>query len=157
MPNLPVAQRAGVIPLYSEDADTECRAEVEALMGALGLAPWCANERQIGAIGSISASGPAYFARFAEALGKSAVRHGLEPEIAGPIAAQTLVGTGAFAAANGESMADLARRVASPKGTTEQGLAVLDAPGGLQPLVDEMLDAALRRVDELAAEAARRN
>ena len=54
-------------------------------------------------------------------------------------------------------MADLARRVASPKGTTEQGLAVLDAPDGLQPLVDRMLDAALRRVDELAAEAARRD
>ncbi len=43
----------------------------------------------------------------------------------------------------------------SPKGTTEQGLAVLDAPAGLQPLVDRMLEAASRRAEELAAEARR--
>ena len=50
-------------------------------------------------------------------------------------------------------MADLARRVASPKGTTEQGLAVLDGADGLQPLVDRMLAAAIRRGEELAAAA----
>ena len=157
MPNLPVAQRAGVIPLYSEDDDVEARESVEKLMAILGLVPWCSDERQVGAIGAISASGPAYFARFAEAIGRAGSRHGLDADTAASIAAQTLIGTGAFAAANGESMADLARRVASPKGTTEQGLAVLDGAEGLQPLVDRMLDAALRRVDELAAEAAARN
>ena len=50
-----------------------------------------------------------------------------------------------------------ARRVASPKGTTEQGLAVLDAENGLQQLVDRTIEAAVRRSKELAAEAARRN
>ena len=54
-------------------------------------------------------------------------------------------------------MAEIARRVASPKGTTEQGLAVLDAQDGLQPLVDRTIEAAIRRSKELAAEAARRN
>lgn len=157
MPNLPVAQRAGVTPLFSEDDDADANEAVEKLMSVLGLAPWCSAERQIASIGAISASGPAYFARFAEAIGRAAARHGLEPQMAAAIAAQTLVGTGAFAAATGEAMADIARRVASPKGTTEQGLAVLDAPDGLQPLVDRMLDAALRRVDELAAEAASRD
>jgi pyrroline-5-carboxylate reductase len=53
-------------------------------------------------------------------------------------------------------MSEIARRVASPKGTTEQGLAVLDAPDGLQQLVDRALAAAIRRGEELA-EAARRN
>ena len=157
MPNLPVAQRAGVTPLYCEDDDTEARQIVEALMGLLGLAPWCSDERQIAAIGAISASGPAYFARFADAIGRAGGRQGLDPETAISIAAQTLIGTGAFAAATGQTMAEIARRVASPRGTTEQGLAVLDAGDGLQPLVDRMLDAALRRVDELAAEAARRD
>jgi pyrroline-5-carboxylate reductase len=52
-------------------------------------------------------------------------------------------------------MGEIARRVASPKGTTEQGLAVLDGPEGLQPLVDRMLGAAFKRVEELAAEARR--
>jgi pyrroline-5-carboxylate reductase len=54
-------------------------------------------------------------------------------------------------------MSELGRRVASPKGTTEQGLAVLDAEGGLQQLVDRTIEAAVRRSKELAAEATRRN
>ena len=70
---------------------------------------------------------------------------------------QTLIGTGAFAAATGSHMADIARQVASPKGTTEQGLAILDAADGLQPLLDRTLDAAIRRGKELAAEAGARD
>ena len=54
-------------------------------------------------------------------------------------------------------MADIARRVASPKGTTEQGLAVLDAPDGLQRLVDAMLAAAIARGRQLAEDAAARH
>jgi pyrroline-5-carboxylate reductase len=125
-------------------------------MEMLGLAPWCENEGQLAAIGAISASGPAYFARFADALGRAGAVHGLGSSLAQSVAAQTLVGTGVFAAATGESMAEIARRVASPKGTTEQGLAVLDAADGLNPLVERALAAAVRRGEELA-EAARRN
>jgi pyrroline-5-carboxylate reductase len=62
-----------------------------------------------------------------------------------------------LAAATGETMAEIARRVASPNGTTEQGLAVLDAADGLQQLVDRTLAAAARRGQELAEEAARRD
>jgi pyrroline-5-carboxylate reductase len=157
MPNLPVAQRAGVTPLYSEDADDEACQRVAELMGLLGFAPWCEEENDLSIIGAISASGPAYFARFAEAIGRAGASRGLDAELAQAIAAQTMIGTGAFAAKTGQSMAELAFRVASPKGTTEKGLEVLDAPDGLQPLVERMLGAALRRIDELAAAAAVRD
>ena len=155
MPNLPVAQRRGVVALFSNDLDPVARATVGTLMGLLGLAPWCDDEQQFVAIGAVAGAGPAYVARFAEAMARGGERLGLEPELAEAVAVQTLVGTGALVAATGESMADIARRVASPKGTTEQGLAVLDAPDGLQPLVDRMLTAAHRRAEELAAEARR--
>jgi len=155
MPNLPVAQRRGVVALYSDDLDPVARATVGALMSLLGLAPWCDDEQQFAAIGAVAGAGPAYVARFAEAMARGGERLGLDPVLAQAVAVQTLIGTGALAAATGESMADLARRVASPKGTTEQGLAVLDAPDGLQPLVDSMLDAAHRRAEELAAAARR--
>jgi len=68
-----------------------------------------------------------------------------------------VLGTAAMAAASGEDMGALATRVASPKGTTEQGLAVLDADDGLQQLVNRTIEAAVRRSKELAAEAAQRN
>lgn len=155
MPNLPVAQRRGVVALYSDDLDPVARATVGALMTVLGLAPWCDDERQFAAIGAVAGAGPAYFARLAEAMARGGERLGLDPELAEAVAAQTLAGTGAMAAATGESMAGIAKRVASPRGTTEQGLAVLDAPDGLQPLVDRMLAAASKRAEELAAEARR--
>ena len=70
------------------------------------------------------------------------------------MAIQTLVGTAAYAANTGASMAEIARRVASPRGTTEQGLAVLDAEVGLQQLVDRTIGAAVQRSKDLAAETA---
>jgi pyrroline-5-carboxylate reductase len=157
MPNLPVAQQVGVAALFSADADEEVRGSLGSLMATLGLAPWCKDEADFAAIGSVAGAGPAYVARFADALWHGGENLGLEPDVARAVAVQTLVGTGALAAATGESMTNIARRVASPKGTTEQGLAVLDAPDGLQPLIDRMLAAASRRAEELAAEAARRD
>ena len=154
MPNLPVAQHQGVTALYSDDDDDQARALIAALMTALGLAPWCADEAAFSAIGAVAGSGPAYVARFAAALATGGERLGLDADLAMAIAVQTLVGTGAMADASGEGMADLARRVASPNGTTEQGLAVLDADDGLQPLVDRMLAAAIRRGEEMARAAA---
>ena len=154
MPNLPVAQREGVSALFSEDDDLDARATVEALMASLGLAAWCEDEAAFSAIGAVAGSGPAYIARFAEALARGGAGLGLDPGLATSIAVQTLVGTAAMASATGEAMGDIARRVASPNGTTEQGLAVLDADDGLQPLVDRMLSAAIMRGKALAAEAA---
>ena len=156
MPNLPVAQRQGVTALYAEDDDAAARDAVAALMQALGMAPWCSDEAAFSAIGAVAGSGPAYVARFAAALARGGEGLGLDPDLARAIAAQTLVGTAAMAA-RGEPMADIARRVASPNGTTEQGLAILDAVGGLQPLVDAMLAAAIARGRQLADEAAARH
>jgi len=156
MPNLPVAERQGVTALYSEDDDAGPRVEVEALMLLLGIAPWCSDEAAFSAIGAVAGSGPAYVARFAAALAKGGEELGLDPELARAIATQTLVGTAAMAA-GGEPMAEIARRVASPNGTTEQGLAVLDAAGGLQQLVDAMLAAAIARGRQLAEDAAARH
>jgi pyrroline-5-carboxylate reductase len=154
MPNLPVATRQGVTALYCDDADQNARDVVEALMAALGLAPWCADEAAFSAIGAVAGSGPAYVARFAAALAVGGEALGLDADLARAVATQTLVGTAAMAA-QGEAMAEIARRVASPNGTTEQGLAVLDADDGLQRLVDRMLAAAIKRGRELAEAAAR--
>ena len=153
MPNLPVAQRRGVIALYTGDRDPEALATVEALMTALGVAPVVATEAKFSAIGAVAGSGPAYVARFVEALAAGGEGIGLTPELAAQVALETLIGTAAMAAATGLPMSELARRVASPKGTTEAGLAILDAPDGLKPLIARMLAAAIARGRELASAA----
>jgi len=151
MPNLPVAVGEGVIPLLA-DSDA---AAVETLMAPLGTVVPCQNERQVAAIGALASAGSAYFARFAEAMGKGGAGQGLDAGLAQTLSVQAMLGTAAYACANNLSMAELARRAASPKGTTEQGLAVLDAVDGLQALVDRTLDAAVRRGRELAEEVRR--
>ena len=50
-------------------------------------------------------------------------------------------------------MSAIAKRVASPNGTTEAGLAVLDRENVLDQLVAVTIDAAARRGAELAEEA----
>ena len=152
MPNTPVAIRRGVIALYSEDADDKTRTELSSLFAPLGFAPWMADEAKFSAVSAIAGSGPAYVARFIAALVKAGEERGLANETASTIALETVLGTAWLAASAGEGMDEIARRVASPNGTTEAGLAVLDQK--LDALVDQVIDAASERGRQLA-EAAR--
>ncbi|MEO5972669.1 MAG: pyrroline-5-carboxylate reductase dimerization domain-containing protein [Sphingomicrobium sp.] len=151
MPNLPVAVRRGVVALYSEDGNATLRDQLSHLFGALGFAAWVKSEAELTAIGSIAGAGPAYAARFIAALAKAGVARGLDPKLAATVALETVLGTGWMAAASGEAMDEVARRVASPNGTTEAGLDVLDR--ALDDLIGVTIEAAARRGAELAADA----
>jgi pyrroline-5-carboxylate reductase len=153
MPNLPVAVRRGVTGLYSADADPRMREELNNLFSALGFAMWMADEAKLAALGSVAGAGPAYVARFIAALTKAGAKRGLTEEVAGIIARETVLGTAWMAATRNEDMESIARRVASPKGTTEAGLAVLDREHVLDDLIAVTIDAAARRGAELADEA----
>jgi pyrroline-5-carboxylate reductase len=151
MPNLPVAIRRGVTALYSDDADKGLTQQLGDLFAALGFAMWTADEARLAVIGSVAGAGPAYVARFVAALAKAGEERGLTREIASTIALETALGTAWMAATNGESMDEVVRRVASPNGTTEAGLAVLDQ--ALDDLIGVTIEAAARRGRELAEEA----
>ena len=153
MPNLPVAVRRGVTGLYSADADEGSRAELNNLFSALGFAMWMSDEAKLAALGSVAGAGPAYVARFIAALTKAGQNRGLSEEIAAIIARETVLGTAWMAATKNEDMESIARRVASPKGTTEAGLAVLDGEAALDDLIAATINAASVRGVELAAEA----
>ena len=153
MPNLPVGVRRGVTGLYSPDADSRTQRELNDLFSALGFAMWMADETKLAALGSVAGAGPAYVARFIAALTKAGVKRGLTQEIAAIIARETVLGTAWMAATAGEEMDSIARRVASPKGTTEAGLGVLDRDHVLDELIAVTIEAAARRGAELAAEA----
>lgn len=154
MPNLPVAVRRGVVGLFGTDLDPEAQRFVNDLFSALGFAMWTVDEARLAALGSVAGAGPAYVARFVAALTKAGVARGLTEEIAAIIARETVLGTVWMASANNEDMASVARRVASPNGTTEAGLAVLDGDQHvLDRLIGATIDAAARRGAELAAAA----
>jgi pyrroline-5-carboxylate reductase len=141
-----------VVALYSDDADDGVRQQLADVFAPLGFAPWMTAESKLAAVGSVAGAGPAYVARFIAALTKAGEQRGLSSEIASTIALETVLGTAWMAAATRESMDALASRVASPKGTTEAGLAVLDKEQVLDQLIALTIDAAARRGTELAAE-----
>ena len=153
MPNLPAAKQRGVTALFSHDADPDLRARMRAVFGLLGLTLWTDSEAELAAIGSLAGAGPAYVARFVAALATAGEARGLARDLAARIALETVLGTALMAEARGESMAEVARRVASPNGTTEAGLAVLDDDNALDALVAETIAAAAARGAELAQEA----
>ena len=153
MPNLPVAIRRGVTGLYSPDADQDTERQLNDLFSALGFAMWMADEAKLAALGSVAGAGPAYVTRFIDALAKAGERRGLSPEIAAVIARETVLGTAWMAATTGEDMGSIAKRVASPKGTTQAGLDVLDRENVLNELIAVTIEAAARRGAELAEEA----
>jgi pyrroline-5-carboxylate reductase len=151
--NLPVAIRRGVSALYSEDAPDSTRQQIGDLFAALGFAMWAKDEARLATIGSVAGAGPAYIARFVAALAKAGEDRGLSREIAATIALETVLGTAWMATMRREGMASVAKRVASPNGTTEAGLAVLDHEQALDSLIAETIEAAARRGAELAEAA----
>jgi pyrroline-5-carboxylate reductase len=150
MPNLPVRLNKGVTALFALDAGEAARMIVERLMAALGHVEWFEDESLFQIAGIIGGAGPAFLFRFIDALAAGASALGMDEKQAARIATHMVEGAAAQAAASGESPAALARRVASPNGTTEAGLAVLDRGEGLAALVRETLEAARRRSREMA-------
>jgi len=153
MPNLAVAMRRGVIALVGDNEDEALKREVAEIFQPLGFAPWMIDEQKFAAVGSVAGAGPAYVARFIAALTKAGEKLGLSPEMASTVALETVFGTAWMAAGTGEPMDSIANRVASPGGTTEAGLAVLDRNGVFEELLALAIGAASRRGTALARSA----
>lgn len=154
MPNLPVSLRQGVTELYTDGAsDSAGRGEVERLMRALGHVEWFEDEALFSVASALTAAAPAFLYRFLDALAAAGEELGLPAEQAARLAAMMTEGASALAARSGATPEALARRVASPGGTTEAGLRVLDEEG-LRALVLATLEASRRRGREMAAATA---
>ena len=149
-----VGRRQGVVELFT-DASSEppAKAAIERLMAALGHAEWFEDEALFVLAGHLTAAAPAYLFRFLDALASAAAELGLPTDQATRLAALMAEGAAALAAGSGETPQALARRVASPGGTTEAGLKVLDAKEALRGLVLRALDASRRRGEEMARAA----
>lgn len=153
MPNLPVAIGKGVVGLHSESADGATRDAVTALMAPLGLVEWIADEALFDVVTALAGSGPGFLYRFVDALAAGGAALGLPADQAQRLAIATVEGSAMLAAAADVSPAMLADRVASPGGSTREGLNVLDHDEALKTLLRETLAAATRRNAEMAAAA----
>lgn len=153
MPNLPVSIGEGVTALYSSDADEGARNEAAGLVASLGLVEWVDEEKLFDAVTALSGCGPGFLFRFIEAMAQAGEALGLPAGQALRLATATVKGSALLAAGSNEGPAVLADRVASPGGSTREGLNVLDRDEALKALMRATLSAAAQRNAELAAAA----
>ncbi|MEO6094063.1 MAG: pyrroline-5-carboxylate reductase dimerization domain-containing protein [Novosphingobium sp.] len=155
MPNLAAALGKSPVALFGSGLDDPGRSAVTALMAPLGAPEWLEDEGLFNAVTALVGSGPAFVYRFIDALAAAGAALGLETRQAERLAMAMAEGAALLAAASPDSPGALARKVASPGGTTEAGLEVLDADQAMVRLVDATLRAAAARGAELAAAARR--
>ena len=153
MPNLPVAIGKGVTMLYTAGADHDAIAETEALAAPLGHYEWITDESRFDAVTALAGCGPGFVFRFADALAKAGEALGLPADQAARLAIATLDGAARMAAEADVSPAVLADRVASPGGSTREGLNVLDRDEALVRLLTQTLAASAARNAEMASAA----
>ena len=152
MPNLAAAIGKSPIALAQRGLSEAYLPRVTALMAPLGTPEWI-DESLFDAVTALAGSGPAFVYRFIDALAQGAAALGLPAGQAQRLALAMAEGAGALACASPHSPGELARRVASPGGTTQAGIDVLDADAAFARLVAATLKAAAERSAEMAKAA----
>lgn len=147
MPNTPalIGEGVSVISLCEciQDADFAQVKDIFMSVGSVVVMP----EKYMDAVTALSGSGPAFIALFIEGLIEGAVKAGLPAHEARELALQCALGTIRMLE-SGISTEKLRQMVASPGGTTEAGLKVLEA-NNLKSILCDTIEAAFKRAREL--------
>ena len=123
MPNTPSQVRVGASGLFANaNASDAQKSTTNAILGAVGIVQWVDDEALINPVTAVSGSGPAYFFLMMEAMIDAGVELGLNRESATELTLQTALGAAILAKQSDVDVAELRRRVTSPKGTTEQAI-----------------------------------
>jgi pyrroline-5-carboxylate reductase len=148
MPNSPALVGAGMTCLApGSRATAEDLALASELFNAVGQTA-VVEEKLMDAVTGLSGSGPAFVALFIEALADGGVKAGLPRTLAHMLALQTVLGSAKLCHEEELHPAKLKDMVASPAGTTIEGLHVLES-GGFRGLVMSAVAAAAARSKEL--------
>lgn len=151
MPNTPAAVMRGITVNFANNQVSNKQISLcEDLLGSVGEVAWVDDEDHIDIVTALSGGGPAYVFLLTEYLGKAAIRAGLPEDLAKRIARVTVAGSGELLHRSIEEPGALRQNVTSPGGTTEKALQVLMSNNGLQPLLDEAIEAATMKSRKLA-------
>ncbi len=148
MPNTPCMVGAGAIAVTrGKHAHDSHAKKAMQIMGALGYV--CeVPEYLMDAVTGLSGSGPAYVALMIDALADGGVRMGLPRPTALRLAAQTVLGTAKMVLDRNITPSALKDMVTSPRGTTIEGISVLESRAFRSALIDAV-EAATWKSQEL--------
>jgi pyrroline-5-carboxylate reductase len=147
MPNIAaVAGKALVGISFAPEVDPAFKVDCLSVAGAFGGSLEL-PERLMAAMTGLSGSGLAYVFAFADAMALGGVAAGFDYPTALKVAAEALASAAAMLKAESVHPRELVSRVASPAGTTIQGLRALER-GGFTAAVMEAVEAGARRAQE---------
>ena len=152
MPNMPAWVDEGASVLFANEKARPKLEMARLIFLSVGEADILEDEGLIDAATAVSGSGPAYFFLLLDRMTEAAIELGLPEDIATSLVLQT--GKGACMLAEkvgeeGESPADLVKRVATPGGTTEAAFNVF-TEGNFGPMVNAAIKKACQRSHELS-------
>jgi len=152
MPNMPAWVDEGASVLFANEK-AKTRVEIARLIFlSVGEAIVIEDEGLLDAITAVSGTGPAYFFLLMDEMIRTGIELGLPEDVARDLVLQTGKGATLLAektAGEGESPAQLVKRVATPGGTTEAALKVF-AANNFSRLITDALTAACNRSEELS-------
>jgi pyrroline-5-carboxylate reductase len=144
MPNTPALVGEGATALSFGNLVTAAdRKLMLNVFGAVGKAV-VLGEDLMDAVTGLSGSGPAYVFTLIQGLADGGVQAGLARSTAVELAAQTVLGAARMVLETGGHPMQLRDQVASPAGTTIEGIAVLEEGGFKGLLMDAVVTAAER-------------
>jgi pyrroline-5-carboxylate reductase len=153
MPNMPASIGEGVTALCTASDQPDIRELAAQLMRPLGGIEWIDREALFDAVTALSGCGPGFVLRFIDAMAAAGTTLGLPADQAMRLAQATVRGTAVLAERSTETPTQIANRVASPGGSTREGLDVLDADNALNRLILATLKASADRNAAMAAAA----
>ncbi len=150
MPNICVKVREGALGMTANDRVLEAElTEAKAMLGATGHVVEV-REELMDAITALSASGPAFFLVFLEAMIDAGVKMGLPRDKASDLATQTVKGTITMLETEKLHPTLMKEMITSPGGTTIAGLSYLEEKG-FKGNVIKAIEEARKRAKELSA------
>lgn len=151
MPNLAVSLNRGVTGMFANLAVNDHQKQVvQDIFASMGEAIWMSNDSDIDIVTAVSGTGLAYFFYLMDALIQAAKELGMDEGIAKRFATRTALGAAHVAVESSNDPSILRDQVASPGGTTERALSVLDANNVRESIADAV-KAAFARSAELTA------
>ncbi len=149
MPNTPSQIGAGITAwTCTESIDETERAQIKALLTALGKELYVETENMIDMATSLSATGPTYIFTFMEAMTDAGVHLGFSRRVSQELVQETMLGSVLFAIESGRHPAELRNMVTSPGGTSAEAIYQMEK-GGLRTVLSKAIYAAYKRAVEL--------
>jgi pyrroline-5-carboxylate reductase len=148
MPNIACSVREAMVTFCPTPNITEGELNmVTRMLGLLGKVMQL-DEKYLNLATGLVGSGPAYIYLIIDALADAGVRLGLPKDVSTTLAAQTTLGAAKMVVETGEHPVKLKDKVATPAGTTVEGLLELEK-GGLRATIISAVTSAAEKAKKL--------